>query len=135
MKKLLVLVVVALALPSLALATKPPAPGSTGKGSPKVLYVLKGTLTAYTAANGATDGSVALKVSGSNLGKAVLKGRTLTFAVSSTATKVAGSVTVDDKGIVKVKAAKKVGAANLLAALQPAQPLVAVQVVDQGAGG
>ena len=135
MKKLLALVVLALALPSLALAAKPPAPGSNGKGTPKVLYILKGTLTAYTAANGTTDGTVSIKVSSSNLGRAALKGQTLTFAVSSTATKVSAAVTANDKGVVKVKAAKKVAAAALLAALQPSPSLVATQVIDQGAAG
>lgn len=135
MKKLLALIVLALAVPSLALAAKPPTPGSNGKGTPKVLYILKGTLTAYTAASGTTDGTVSIKVSSSNLGKATLKGQTLTFAVSSTATKASGTVTVGDKGVVKVRAAKKVTAANLLATLQPAQQLNASQVVDQGATG
>ena len=135
MKKLLALIVLALAVPSLALAAKPPAPGSSGKGTPKVLYILKGTLTAYTAASGTTGGTVSIKVGSSNIGKATLKGQTLTFTVSPSATKVTGTVTVDHKGIVKVKAAKKVTAANLLATLSPTEPLVAAQVIDQGAAG
>ena len=50
MRKLMIaLVSLALLLPTVALAkNKPSHPGSKGK-APKVMYVLRGTLTAYTA--------------------------------------------------------------------------------------
>jgi hypothetical protein len=48
MKKVVLLAALALAVPSLALAAKPPAPGNSqgshGKAAPKVMYVLKGRL-------------------------------------------------------------------------------------------
>jgi hypothetical protein len=125
-KKLVALLALALAVPSLALAAKPPAPGNSqnshGK-APQVLYVLKGTLTAYT-----NPGSVTIHVAGANHYRSGLKGMDLMFSVDSS-TKVA-VVTVGHKGIVKVRAAKKIATADLVATLQAQK---AVQVVDQGA--
>ena len=137
MRKLLASIVVALAVPAVALATKPPAPGSQGnhsKAAPKVLYILKGSLTAYTAANGATNGSVSILVKHANRHGAALKTLTLTFAVSSQ-TKVVihdgAAFAPNDKGIVKVRGPKKIGPTDDLATVL--QALTAKQVVDQGA--
>jgi hypothetical protein len=91
----------------------------------KVMFVLRGTLTAYTAANGTTNGSVSITVKGSNVKSSSLKGLTLTFPVSSS-TKIAGTFTANDNGIVKVRAAKSTSTATL-------QTLTAFQVIDQGA--
>jgi hypothetical protein len=44
--------------------------------SAKVLFVLRGTLGTYSAANGATNGSIAIKVSGSNHESSTLKNMT-----------------------------------------------------------
>src|SRR5216684_1978751 len=137
MRKLLVFLALTLAIPAVALAAKPPVPGSSqashGK-APQVMYVLKGTLTAYTAAAGATNGSVSLLVKSANHHGASLKGQTLTFAVSS-ATKVvtgdATAVTVNDNGVVKVRRPKKIAATDILATVL--QALTAKQVIDQGA--
>src|SRR6266702_3087394 len=78
MRKLPLFLALALAVPSLALAAKPPAlgnsQGSHGK-APQVMYVLKGTLTAFTAAAGATNGSVSLLVNSANHHGASLKGQ------------------------------------------------------------
>ena len=61
MRKVLVVVLAALLVPAAAVAKgKPTNPGSQSKAAPKVLYVLKGTLTAYSAANGTTNGSVSI---------------------------------------------------------------------------
>jgi hypothetical protein len=136
MRKLPLFLALALAVPSLALAAKPPAPGqsqqSHGK-APQVMYVLKGTLTAYTAANGATNGSVSLLVKSGNRHGASLKTQTLTFAVSSS-TKVVtpedAALTVNDKGIVKVRGPKTVGPTESLATVLQAK--TAFQVIDQG---
>jgi hypothetical protein len=129
----------ALLVPSLAVAAgKPGAPGkSTTAGTnaaPKVMYVLKGTLSAYTAANGTTDGSITILVKSANRhGTALkaLKGDTLTFAVSSS-TKVTlhdGAAIANgvDNGIVKVRGPKST------AAFAAATDLKAFQVIDQGA--
>ena len=137
MRKLLVFLVVALAVPSLALAGKPTNPGqsqqSHGKGTPQVMYVLKGTLTAFTAASGTTNGSVSLLVKRANHHGVSLKGQTLTFVVSATTKVVTGNgpaVTVGDNGIVKVRGPKKLGPTDNLATVL--QALTAKQVIDQG---
>ena len=139
MRKLIAISVLALLVPSLALAGgKPGTPGNKqgthGKAAPKVMYVLKGTLTAYTAAAGTTNGSVSILVKSANHHGATLKTQTLTFAVSSS-TKIATdngtSVTVNDNGIVKVRGPKMVAATDNLATVL--QALSAFQVVDQGA--
>jgi hypothetical protein len=94
--------------------------------SAKVMFVLRGTLGAYTAANGATNGSIQITVSSANHESALLKSAgLLTFPVSST-TKVVGMVTSGHKGIVKVRAAKNTPVATLVT-------LTAFQVIDQGA--
>ena len=136
MRKLPVFLALALAVPSLALAAKPPAPGNSqnshGK-APQVMYVLKGTLTAYTAANGATNGSLSILVKAANHHGASLKTQTLTFPVSSL-TKVVtpggAALTLNDKGIVKVRGPKKIGPTDNVATVL--QALTAFQVIDQG---
>lgn len=135
MRKILVVLAVALLVPAAAIAGKPAHPGKSStagsNAAPKVMYVLKGSLTAYTAA-GASDGSVTIMVKSSNYHGRALKGQTLQIPVSAS-TKV-GSLAnwhANDNGIVKVRAAK--GAASpaaLIAALQLAK---ASQVIDQGA--
>jgi len=98
-----------------------------GKGqSAKVMFVLRASLGTYTAANGTTNGSIAITVSGSNHESALLKSAgTLTFPVSSS-TKIVGTVTSGHTGIVKVRAAKNTSAADL-------QKLTTFQIIDQGA--
>jgi hypothetical protein len=136
MRKLLAVLALALGVPSLALAAKPPTPGSQpshGKAAPQVMYVLKGTLTAYTAANGATSGSVSLLVKSANHHGATLKGQTLTFPVASTTKIVTGTataVTVNNNGLVQIRGPKTVTPAATLAAVL--QALTARQVIDQG---
>ena len=139
MRKLILLAVVVLALPTLALAAKPASPGKSqephGKAAatPKVMYVLKGTLTAFMAANGTTNGSVSLLVKSANHHGASLKNTTLTFAVSATTKVVTGkntSVTINDKGLIQVRGPKKIGATDNLATVL--QALTAKKVIDQG---
>ena len=134
MRKLPLFLALALAVPSLAFAAKPPAkPQSHGKGSPQVMYVLKGTLTAFTAASGTTNGSVSLLVKSANHHGASLKGQTLTFAVSATTkvvTEGGAPVTVNDDGLVQVRGPKKIAATDSLADVL--QALTARHVVDQG---
>ena len=82
-------------VPAGAFAAKPshpPTPASTnttaspaGKaGTANVQFVLHGSLSAYTAANGATNGTVSLMVKSSNHDSNTLKGMTLVFIVSWT---------------------------------------------------
>jgi len=143
----LLAVVVLVGVPSVALAATPSHPATpansnsnthagatstTGTSSKanttaqnaKVTFVLHGTLGAYTAANGTTNGSIAITVKSSNRGTG-LKNATLMFPVSST-TKIVGTVTSGHNGVVKVRAAKTASAATL-------QTLAGFQVIDQGA--
>jgi len=127
MKKVLVVLVAALLVPAAAVAKgKPSTAGSQSKAAPKVMYVLKGTLTAYAPANGATNGSVTITVKSSNRHGASLKNLSLTFAVSSS-TRIVGTFTANDNGIVKLRG-PKAGLGD------PATfgTLVAKQVIDQG---
>ena len=128
MRKVLVVLIMALLVPAAAVAKgKPADPGSQSKAAPKVMYVLKGKLTAYTAANGATNGSVTIMVKSSNRHGASLKNQSLTFAVSSS-TKVVGTFTANDNGVVKLRGAKAgLGDPSTFGTL------VAKQVIDQGA--
>jgi hypothetical protein len=134
MRKLMLIAATALLVPGLALAAgKPTDPGKSqtagADAAPKVMYVLKGTLNAYQAANGTTDGSVTITVKSSNYHGRALKGQQVQIPVSA-ATKVVGKFTVNDNGVVKVRAPKNTTATALLAALQSAK---AWQVIDQGA--
>jgi hypothetical protein len=137
MRKVLAILIAALVVPSIALAAKPPSPGKSAAATskaPQVTYILRGKLTAYTAASGATAGSVSILVSGSNHHGSALKTKTLTFATSAAGTKVtmhAGAVTVSDNAIVKVRGAKSFPAGTDLAT--ELQKVSARQVIDQGA--
>jgi hypothetical protein len=134
-KKLLVLAALALAVPSLALAAKPPSPGNSqgphGKSAPTVMYLLKGTLTALSSS------SVTITVTHANHHAKTLvtnPATSVTIAVTAT-TKVVmhdgATFTSGDRGVVKVRLPKNTPAANLLTTLQnPAT--VARQVIDQG---
>jgi hypothetical protein len=126
-KMMIALVAAALLVPTVALAKgKPSDPGSQGKSAPKVMYVLRGTLTAFTPANGTTNGLVTINVTGANHHGASLKGKSLTFAVSA-ASKIVGTWTANDKGIVKLRGAK-----TGLGDPSTFPTLVARQVIDQG---
>ena len=100
-------------------------PASTNAAHPTVTFVVRGKITAYTAANGATNGSVALTVNGSNhFVSSTLKGQSLTF-VASSGTKIVGTPTVGHNALVKWRAAKTPATAAPAGAV--------VQLIDQGA--
>jgi hypothetical protein len=107
MKKAIVLVIVALAIPtSVALAK---GPGTHGKSNPRVMYVLKGTLSGYTAATATTDGKISITVNHSNYHGRTLMGQTLTFSTTAhtrVTFKHSTATTIIDgaKGILKFKA-------------------------------
>jgi hypothetical protein len=132
MRKLLVVLVAALLVPGLALAKgKPTDPGKSGtagsNAKPMVMYVLRGTLTAYTPAGGSSNGSITITVKGANHHGASLVGKDLTFAVSSS-TKIVGTFTPDDNGLVKLRGPKAgLGDPGAFGSL------VAKQVIDRAA--
>ncbi len=143
MRMIALLAALALAVPAAALATKPPSPGKPdsaskpagalkSKAAPQVRYVLHGTLTAYTAASGAADGSVSVYVKGSNHHAKSLQKQTLTFVVTATTKVVAegGTVTIGDRGVVKVRGPKSLAKSTDLAT--QLQAIAARQVIDQG---
>ena len=99
------------------------------RGARNVMFVLRGTLTAYTAATSSTSGSVSITVKGSNHERSALKGTMLTFSTDSK-TKVVlhdgNAIASGDNGIVKVRAPKNATSTMLESA-------TAFQVIDQGA--
>ena len=106
-------------------------PASTNATTPTVMFILHGTITAYTAVNGTTNGSVSLKISSSNYVARSLKGQTLAFTISPKTSIVkhnGAQPAVNDRATVKVRA-KKATVASLTAASATSGIF---QLVDQG---
>src|SRR5690349_11074243 len=82
MRKTLALLLVALALPSVALAAGPAKSGTHGNAG-TVRCVLRGTRWSYTPASVTAPGSITTHVTSSNHHGAALKGMDLTFAVAA----------------------------------------------------
>jgi hypothetical protein len=132
MKKTIVFLVAALALPtSVAIAKGPPS--NPGKSAPKVTYVLKGTLSGYEPydSSTSTDGQITITVKHSNYHAKGLKNQLLTFAVTAkTRVTFRHGTTVDQiegaKGRVTVRAPKRIAPADLVATIQtyPARHVV-----------
>ena len=106
------------------------------KPIPMTTYTLDGTLSAYTAynASGPTNGMVTIVVKHARPHGKSLKGATLMFTIDGNTKVRLGhkltTITDGDKGQIKVRAPKKIAAADLAATLQ-ASP--AKSVHDQGA--
>lgn len=133
MKKAIVFLVVALALPtSVALAKKPS--GTHGKSNPRVMYVLKGTLSSYNAATADAPGSISITVTHSNYHARALKDQTLTFATSMqtrvTMKRGATAITDGARGVLKFKAPlHRKGDTTLVTTL--ATSAKALHIIDQ----
>jgi len=114
MKRLIIFLVAAVALPtSVALAQGNPNQG--GKSAPKVQYILKGTLSAYTAANDSATGTITIDVKHSNYHGHALKNQSLTFTLTtkSRVTFMRGShanhqIVDGTKGYLTVRAPKRI---------------------------
>ena len=142
MKKLLPLLIAALMIPGVALAKGPkPGQGPAGShGKAKVVYLLKGSLSAYTAydSSTSTNGSITLDVKRANRHGRALKDTQLVFTgmvTSGTKISLSNGVTViadGDRGIVKVRAPRepKTMSGSDLTAVLTALPVR--QVLDQG---
>ena len=106
MKKVIVLLAVALVIPTTAALAQ--ANPTRGKSHPKVMYVLKGTFSSFVAATPTADGSISLTVSHSNYHGRALKGDTLVFTVAANTriTFANGTTALADgaKGMVKFRA-------------------------------
>lgn len=142
MKKVLPLMIVALLIPSAALAKGPkPGKGPGGNhGKAKVLYVLKGKLSGYSAydSSTSTNGSITIDVSRANRHGRALKGMSLTFTGEITSgTRISlgdgvSAIVDNDRGLVKVRAPREprsMSGSDLAAILTT---LAVRQVVDQG---
>ena len=136
MKKGILLAVVAALMiaPAAAMAHHGPR---GGKSAPNVMYVLHGKLSAYTPYNnsiyGPQNGSITILVNHSNHHGKALKTQSLTFVVDAK-TRVTlhnGNPIADgDRGIVKVRAALRIPAADLAATVQASH---ARAIIDMGA--
>ena len=106
MKKLFVLAVLALALPSVALAKPPATHTNKSHAAPKVMYILKGPLSNYIPATSTTEGSISITVKHTNYHGRALKDQTLTFTVASNTRVVNGTAPLgpNARGMVKFKA-------------------------------
>jgi hypothetical protein len=138
MRKLIVLLAAAVAIPTSVAVAKGP-PSSPGRSAPKVQYILKGDLSAFTAfSSPSTNGNITILVDSSNRHGRALKGMSLTFTgmvTSNTKVVLGNGVTVitdGDQGIVKVRAPKepKDMSGSDLAAILTALPVR--QIIDQG---
>ena len=123
MKKAIVLVAVAFAIPtSVAFAKAPATHTNQSKAAPKVMYVLKGTFSNYTAATPTADGSISITVNHSNYHGRALKGQTLTFGVTMS-TRVTGGAKLLKKdgaqGMVKFRAPLRFAPGTNLATTLP----------------
>ena len=132
MKKAIVLVAVALVIPtSVAFAKANP---TRGKSNPKVMYVVKGTLSSYTAATSLADGSISITVNHSNYHGRALKGQTMTFSTTmkTRVTMLNGATTITDgaRGVLKFKAPLRLGAGTDAATALPAMAK-ALHIIDQ----
>lgn len=118
MKKAIVFLAVALALPTSVAFAKSPHPGTKGKSNPRVMYVLKGTLSNYTAATTANGGvgQISILVKHSNYHARALRDQTLTFSTSMS-TKAPKQITDGAKGVIKFKAPLRVTAGTDVATM------------------
>ena len=142
MKKVVPFAIAALMIPSVALAKGPnPTKGPhQNQGKAKVLYVLKGKLSGYSAydSSTSTNGNVTIDVSRANRHGRALKGMQLVFTgeiASGTKITLRDGVSViadNDRGLVKVRAPREprsMSGTDLAAILTT---LAVRQVVDQG---
>jgi hypothetical protein len=126
MHRVLLLLALALAIPALALAAPPAQPG---KSAPKVQYVMKATLTSFTASTGGADGSITFTVTKANHHRAQLKAQSLTLVIKLT-TKIVfdadGALEPGETIVVKLREARRT--TDALALLNGKN---ARQVIDQ----
>jgi hypothetical protein len=117
-KRAAIFLAVALAIPTGVAFAKGPTngPHKGGKSAPNVPYILKGTLSAYTAFDSSTNtnGSITIDVKHSNHHGRALKDASLTFTLTS-GSKVTfrhksslADSTATARGVIAVRAPKKV---------------------------
>lgn len=125
MKKIIVFLVAAVALPTSVAFAKPSHPAKGGKSAPKVMYVLKGSLSAYTAATDSSTGSITVLVKHSNYHAKALVGSSMTFTLTSQTRvtngkgKAVTQIADNTNGVVKLKAPLRMAKGTDLAAALP----------------
>src|SRR5690349_787168 len=126
-RKTLALVALTLTVASVAFAATAQASKGPSKAAPKVTYILKGTLSGFTAASATANGSVTINVTHSNYHAHALVGQQLTFAIAmTTPTNLMGGTIVDGThGIVKFRAPLRVSNTTLMASLTATTPMTA----------
>ena len=136
MKRALIFLVAVVVLPTSVAFAKPSHPPKGGKSAPKVQYILKGTLSAYTAydSSTSTDGTITIAVKHSNYHGRALKNASLTFTLTANS-KVTfrhksslATDTATAKGVIVVRAPKKI-AGDLTTALPAAATRIHVVVL------
>jgi|SRR5579862_8226140 len=115
--------VITLAFPTAALAARGDHPAP--KPNPTVMFVLRGTITAYTPGS-----SVSITVKSANFRRAKLDGLPLTFTVNSDTKLVRlgtdSGTSLSDKGVVKVRAPFNSTATSIVSGT------TAFEIIDQG---
>jgi hypothetical protein len=134
MKKVLVLLVVALAIPTSVALAKGPSGTTQGKSNPKVMYVLKGPLSDYKAATADADGQITITVKHSNYHARALKDAVLTFSTTMktrvTFKNGATQITDGANGVLKFRAPlRAVAGTNLATTLTTTAK--ALHIIDQ----
>ena len=103
-----------------------------GKALPRcdLFYILKGTLSNFTAASTTANGSVTINVTHSNYHAHALVGQQLTFAIAMTTPTnlMGGTITNGAHGIVKFRALR-VSNTTLMAALTATTQMTASQII------
>jgi hypothetical protein len=138
MKKLIVFLAVALAIPtSVAFAKAPSTHANLGKSNPKVMYILKGTFSSFVPATSTADGSITITVTHANYHARALKnGPPLTFAVAPNTriTFVNGTTTLGPhaKGMVKFRAPLRMASGTDLATALPAMAKALHVIIQNG---
>lgn len=142
MRKTLILLIAALALPAAALAKGPNPHSTSTNGKAKVMYILRGTLSgysAYAAGPPSVNGTITIQVVSSNRHGRTLKGSSEGPLVVGAKTRIKlkhglTTITDGDRGIVKIRAArvsfKDPNLASDLASALGAGTVV--QVIDRG---
>jgi hypothetical protein len=135
MKRALVFLVAALALPTSAALAKPSHPEKSGRSARNVQYVLKGTLSAYAAydSSTSTNGQITIAVKRSNYHRHLLKNQALTFTLTASSkvtfrhkSTLADSTATAD-GVIVVRAPRRI-AGDLVTGLPGAAKRIHVVV-------
>jgi hypothetical protein len=130
-RKTLAFVALAVAITSVAFATTAQASKGKSPANPTVTYILKGTLSDFTAASTTANGSITINVARSNFHARALVGQQVTFGVAmTTSTSLMGGTIVNGAhGIVKFRAPLRVTNTTLTTRLAATPPMTARQVI------